>query len=167
MIGWSAGLTFRKLGCVVISGGSRRDAIDNADCTSSAAPSMSRSSSNCRVTVVDPWLLSEVIEVIPAIVENCRSSGFATEEAIVSGLAPGRLAETWIVGKSTRGRAATDSVRYPNRPVRTNASIISVVITGRRMHSSGRLTTEESRWLGAPSAVAFSTVTDEPGDSRS
>ena len=30
----------------------------------------------------------------PSMVENCFSSGVATEEAIVSGLAPGRLAET-------------------------------------------------------------------------
>ena len=100
------------------------------------------------------------------MVENCRSSGFATDEAIVSGLAPGRLAETWMVGKSTRGRAATDRVRYPNRPVSTNASIISVVITGRRMHSSGRLT-RRIPWPGGPNAAALSTVTDEPGASRS
>ena len=33
---------------------------------------------------------------IPAIVENDRSSGVATAAAIVSGLAPGRLAVTWI-----------------------------------------------------------------------
>ena len=32
------------------------------------------------------------------MVENCFSSGVATEEAIVSGLAPGRLAWTWMVG---------------------------------------------------------------------
>ena len=38
------------------------------------------------------------IESTPAMVENCFSSGVATEEAIVSGLAPGRFAETWIVG---------------------------------------------------------------------
>ena len=31
----------------------------------------------------------------------------ATDEAMVSGLAPGRVAETWIVGKSTCGRGAT------------------------------------------------------------
>ena len=38
------------------------------------------------------------IESTPAMMENCFSSGVATAEAIVSGLAPGRLAETWIVG---------------------------------------------------------------------
>ena len=40
---------------------------------------------------------------------NCCSSGVATEVAMVSGLAPGRDAETVIVGKSTSGRAATGS----------------------------------------------------------
>ena len=58
-----------------------------------------------------PRAFAEVIESMPAIVENCRSSGVATEEAIVSGLAPGRLAETWMVGKSTLGRSLTGSRR--------------------------------------------------------
>ena len=48
---------------------------------------------------------------MPAIVENCFSSGVATDEAIVSGLAPGRFALTWIVGKSTVGRSLTGSSR--------------------------------------------------------
>ena len=47
--------------------------------------------------------------VMLAIVENCRSSGSATDEAIVSGLAPGSEALTWIVGKSTLGRSLTGS----------------------------------------------------------
>jgi hypothetical protein len=41
------------------------------------------------------------------MVENCFSSGVATEEAMVSGLAPGSLADTWMVGKSTLGRSLT------------------------------------------------------------
>ena len=45
------------------------------------------------------------------IVENSLISGVATEVAIVSGEAPGSCAETEIVGKSTRGNAATGSVR--------------------------------------------------------
>ncbi len=45
------------------------------------------------------------------MVENCLSSGVATAEAIVSGLAPGRLAETRIVGKSTLGRSLTGQQR--------------------------------------------------------
>ena len=48
--------------------------------------------------LVLPWLLRELIEVMPEIVANCFSSGVATDEAIVSGLAPGRLAFTWMVG---------------------------------------------------------------------
>ena len=41
---------------------------------------------------------------MPAMVENWRSSGVATEEAIVSGLAPGSEADTLMVGKSTVGQ---------------------------------------------------------------
>jgi hypothetical protein len=51
--------------------------------------------------LVEPSLLVEVISVTPAIRPNWRSRGVATEEAIVSGLAPGRPAPTLIVGKST------------------------------------------------------------------
>ena len=36
-----------------------------------------------------PCVLVELMESTPAIVENCFSSGVATEAAIVSGLAPG------------------------------------------------------------------------------
>ena len=109
--GESAGLTLRNEGGVVISAGSRRAAVLIADCTSSAAPSMSRSRSNWSVIRVEPSPLLEVIEPIPAMVANWRSSGVATDAAMVSGLAPGRLAVTWIVGKSTRGSAATGSRR--------------------------------------------------------
>ena len=79
-------------------GGSERAARAIIDWTSCAAESMSRLRSNCSVMLVLPWPLLELIEVTPAIVENCFSSGVATELAIVSGLAPGRLAMTWIVG---------------------------------------------------------------------
>ena len=40
---------------------------------------------------------------------NCCSSGVATDDAMVSGLAPGRVADTVMVGKSTLGSAATGS----------------------------------------------------------
>jgi len=43
-------------------------------------------------------LLEEVIASSPAMVENCFSRGVATAAAIVWGLAPGRPAETVIVG---------------------------------------------------------------------
>lgn len=68
---------------------------------------MSRLRLNWSVICVFPSPLAELIESSPAIVENCRSSGVATAEAIVSGLAPGRLAVTRIVGKSTFGRSLT------------------------------------------------------------
>ena len=72
---------------------------------------MSRDRSNCMVIEVTPWPLDDTIEERPAIVENCRSSGVATEDAMVSGAAPGSWALTTMVGKSTRGIAATGSKR--------------------------------------------------------
>ena len=59
------------------------------------------------MTPVDPSELEEVSWVTPGISDSCRSSGVATLDAMVSGLAPGRPAETWMVGKSTCGRAET------------------------------------------------------------
>ena len=55
---------------------------------------------------------------------------------MVSALAPGRVAVTAIVGKSTRGSAETGSRRKPNTPNAMIDAVISVVITGRRMQSS-------------------------------
>jgi hypothetical protein len=46
------------------------------------------------VICVLPCELLELIELTPAIVENCFSSGVATEAAMVSGLAPGSPALT-------------------------------------------------------------------------
>jgi hypothetical protein len=43
---------------------------------------------------VDPRLEIDVMLSMPAIVENCFSSGVATAAAIVSGLAPGSDAFT-------------------------------------------------------------------------
>jgi hypothetical protein len=62
---------------------------------------MSRFRSNCNVMLVQPKALDEVISVTPAILPNWRSSGVATEEAMVSGLAPGNPALTEMVGNST------------------------------------------------------------------
>ena len=45
------------------------------------------------------------------MVENWLSSGVATDDAIVSGLAPGNVALTTRVGKSTLGRSLTGSSR--------------------------------------------------------
>src|SRR5512139_668581 len=111
MIGWSAGFTFRKVGGDGMLGGSWPSVAAIADCTSSAAPSMSRDRSNSIVTSVEPWLDDEFIDLMPAMFENCRSRGVAIDDAMVSGLAPGRLALTWIVGKSTTGRSETGSDR--------------------------------------------------------
>src|SRR2546425_6114375 len=66
---------------------------------------------NCRVTVVCPCVLAELMLSRPAMVENWRSSGVATAEAIVSGLAPGRKANTWMVGRSTFARSLTGRSR--------------------------------------------------------
>ena len=59
---------------------------------------MSRPRSNWIVICVEPSEDDELIVEMPEIVDNCRSIGEATEAAMVSGLAPGRLAVIWIVG---------------------------------------------------------------------
>jgi hypothetical protein len=61
------------------------------------------------VIEVLPSELVDVIESMPAMLESCCSRGVATEAAIVSGLAPGRLAEIEMVGKSTLGSSLTGS----------------------------------------------------------
>jgi hypothetical protein len=50
-----------------------------------------------------PKLLVEVISVTPAMCPNWRSKGVATEEAMISALAPGKLELTEMVGKSNCG----------------------------------------------------------------
>jgi hypothetical protein len=92
-----------------MSGGMNGADCEIAACTSCAAPSMSRSSVNWTVICVVPTELVEIIDEMPAMVENWRSSGVATDDAIVSGLAPGKLAVTTRVGKSTLGRSLTGS----------------------------------------------------------
>ena len=108
-MGESAGFTFWKVGGVGICGGSWPPAAVIAACTSKAAPSRARLRLNWIVMLVSPREFVDVIESMPAIVENCFSSGVATDEAIVSGLAPGSDALTRIVGKSTFGRSLTGS----------------------------------------------------------
>src|SRR5258705_1950154 len=68
---------------------------------------MPRERSNCSATVVEPRKLVEVISLTAAMRVNWRSSGVATAEAMVSGLAPGRPVETLMVGKSTWSSCAT------------------------------------------------------------
>ncbi|MEA2166589.1 MAG: hypothetical protein QOK37_4716 [Thermoanaerobaculia bacterium] len=117
-------------------GGICRAAVAMAACTSCAAVLMSSDSANCNVIDVLPSVDDDVIESRPATVENCFSSGVATAAAIVSGLAPGNDALTWIVGKSTFGRSLTGNVRYAMMPKTRNVSMTRVVMTGRRMKVS-------------------------------
>ena len=72
-----------------MSRGNRPVAAWIACCTSCAAASMLRSRSNCIVIVVVPTPLVELISASPVIAANFCSSGVATDEAIVDGLAPG------------------------------------------------------------------------------
>ena len=67
---------------------------------------------------------------------NCRSRGVATEEAIVSGLAPGSAADTEMVGKSTCGSGDTGSSRKATAPESAIATVSSVVAIGLRMKIS-------------------------------
>ena len=69
---------------------------------------MFRLSWNWITIVVAPSVLVDVISVTPAICPNWRSSGAATDDAIVSALAPWKVACTWMVGKSTCGSGATE-----------------------------------------------------------
>jgi hypothetical protein len=81
--------------------------------------------------LVDPSELDEVISVTAAMRPNCRSSGVATADAIVSGLAPGSDAPTEIVGKSTCGSGDTGSNSNAVAPASATAAINNVVAIGR------------------------------------
>jgi len=67
---------------------------------------------------------------------NCRYSGVATDDAIVSGLAPGKFALMPMTGKSTLGNEATGKMEYATEPAISRASDSSDVATGRRMKSA-------------------------------
>lgn len=97
-MGSSAGFCFRKEGGFGMSAGSRRCTPDSADWTSWAAASRSRSRLKVTVIRVLPRVLVEVIDSMPGTVARPCSIGVATAEAIVSGLAPGRLAEMERIG---------------------------------------------------------------------
>jgi hypothetical protein len=71
---------------------------------------MLRSRPNCNVIKVEPCVLCEVISSTSAMWPRSRSSGAATEVAIVSGLAPGMFARTDTVGKSTCGSGDTGNL---------------------------------------------------------
>ena len=108
-MGLSLGFDLRQLGRLGMSVGSRLATELIAACTSCVAVSMSLSRSNCSVMPVFPSELEDVISVMPGTALSCTSSGVATEEAMVSGLAPGSEALTWRVGNSACGSGATGS----------------------------------------------------------
>ena len=74
----------------------------------------------------------------PAIAPNERSSGVATVEAMTSGLAPGKLAETTITGKSICGKGETGNKPKLTPPSSMIARLSSRVATGRRMKGPDR-----------------------------
>src|SRR5215470_5971234 len=101
---------------------------------------MLRLRSNWSVIEVEPSTLVDVICVTPGICPNCRSSGAATVEAIVSELAPGSWADTCTVGKSTWGSGATGSSGKDAIPTSASAPMSKDVAIGRRMNGSEMLT---------------------------
>src|ERR1039457_3992704 len=131
-----AELTLVNVGGGGIPCGNSRAACVIAACTSTAAPSRLRLRANSSVTCVLPSEFTDVIESRPAIAENWFSSGVATDDAMVSGLAPGKLAVTCSVGKSTLGRSLTGSERYATMPNNAIATINKLVAIGRRINAS-------------------------------
>ena len=111
-----------------------------AACTSRAAPFTSRFRSNCIVMDALPSDELDVIWLMPAMRLNCRSSGVAIADAIVSGSAPGNEALTLIVGNSTCGRLETGNSVYATAPAMMMASESSNVATGRRINGAEKLT---------------------------
>jgi len=78
-----------------------------------------------------PSELAEVISLTPAMWPNWRSSGVATDEAMISALAPGSDELTEMVGKSTWGSGATGRTLNAIPPAMAMPTVISVVATGR------------------------------------
>src|SRR6185312_3727071 len=107
-----------------------------AACTSRAAASILRERSNCIVMLVEPSWLVEVIWLTPAMRPNWRSSGVATDDAIVSGLAPGNPAPTLITGYSTWGIGATGRRKYARMPAINSPIANNDVATGRRINGA-------------------------------
>lgn len=106
-MGASAGLVLRKVGGFGMSFGSCPPAPLIASSTSTAAASMLRARSNCRVICELPMTFTDVICDSPGIWPNWVSSGVATAVAIVAGLTPGYCAVTEMVGNSTAGSGET------------------------------------------------------------
>src|SRR3974390_225321 len=95
---------------------------------------MLRLSPNCSVMRTDPTVLDEVISVTSAICPRWRSRGLATVVATSCGLAPGNVACTEMVGKSTCGNGDTGSLKNATAPAAARPKVRSVVPIGRRMN---------------------------------
>src|SRR3954467_3685542 len=100
------------------------------------------------VICVVPNTLEDVSSVTPGMAANCVSSGVATADAIVSGLAPGNFADTWMVGKSTCGSGATGSIGNATIPIKSIPAISREVAIGLLMNGSEILIARPYR--GAP-----------------
>src|ERR1700722_1480920 len=100
--------------------------------------------------LVEPRELTDVISVTLEIRPNCRSSGVAMDDAMISGLAPGSEALTEMVGKSTCGRGETGSTMNAAAPASATATVNSVVATGRRMNGAERFMFPQRRDSSSP-----------------
>src|SRR5947207_10400547 len=138
--GSSAGFCFLNDGGAVSVGGNNGIAAEMAVWTSVTALSMLRLRSNVRLMLLLPVRLCEVISSMPAIVVNWRSSGLATDAAIVTGWPPGRFVLIWIDGNSTVGKSLMGSARYAMVPTSAMAAISKLVAMGRRMKISEMFT---------------------------
>jgi hypothetical protein len=96
--------------------------------------------SNWMTMEVLPVLLVLVISLTPGISPRRRSSGAAMLAAMVSGSAPGRAANTTMVGMSTLGNGATGRKRTATTPVSIRPNASSMVATGRRMKGAEMFT---------------------------
>ena len=97
---------------------------------------------------VCPWLLRLLIWLTPAMLPRERSSGVATLEAMISGLAPGRLACTVITGKSIFGSGETGKRPKLTLPSSRIARLSNMVATGRAMKGAERFMAAGRRKLG-------------------
>src|SRR5699024_1779013 len=132
-----------------------------AACTSRAALLISRSSSNMSEMRVDPSELRDVICDNPEMAPNDCSSGVATLEAMVSGLAPGKLADTVIMGKSICGSGATGKKRSAQAPTAIMARQIRVLATGLKMKTF-KILMHPAHLIGRAGAVSSDQKTNTP-----
>ncbi len=73
---------------------------------------------------------------MPAMRPNWRSSGVATAEAMVSGLAPGSPAPTEMTGNSTCGSGATGRKLKASAPAMSSAAASNEVPIGRLINGA-------------------------------